>query len=314
MNAQTEAAQQQQVDKATNVPGLPLEKTSSTSPVAPVSSAPGVPPKDIVIKRATFGDETSATDVTKTLTDQLDKKKYIKVVADQSLIPAISWFGGGDTTRLTRKEELEAQQKAQDDCGGGQNKSCVEVRKQQYSQSKLKEKAQKAVAADKVVKGRRLTVTYIDESGREQTVVVPDGNEFQVGAGSEGPVDPFSFNAVLWKLIYMSTTLVVVVGWVYSVVATYRTFLQAGYRWLGYAATAASIFIPYSGFFIMFGFFMFKSVITQKPESIAAYVPTTIESLVKRPGATIGPLIKSTEPRSPSVAPGERSRVGSLFS
>ena len=292
MNAQGEAVQQQQIEKAADVPGLPIEKTSSLSPVPPQATVSSMPKKDIVIKRATFGDETSSTDVTKTLTDQLiNNDGYIDTTADQSLIPIVTWFGGGEgTTRLSRAEEREAQQKAQDDCGGGQNKSCVEVRKQQYSQAKLKEKAQKSVAADKVVKGRRLTVTYIDESGREQTSIVPDGNDFKVGTPTADS-NPFSTNAILWKLLYISSTLIVVIGWVYSVTATYRTFLQAGYRWIGYAATAASIFIPYSGFFIMFGFFLFTTLVTKKPAAIAAYVPKTIESIAKRPGATVSSVI-----------------------
>lgn len=289
MSAQAAAVEQQQLQKA-EVPGLPTEGVSATAPVPPPATSTGMPPKDIVIKSATFGDETSATDVTKTLTEQLQEYGYVDVTADQSLIPIINW-GGPKATRLTRLEQQEAQEIAIDECGGAQNKSCIEVRKQQKMQLMLKEKQDKSVAADKVVKGRRLTVTYIDENGREQTMIVPDGNQFKVGEPKKGEINPFGVGAILNALAKIGITLVVVLGWVYSVTATYRTFLEAGYRLPGYVATAASIFFPYSGFFIMFAFFLFTSIFTKKPAGIAEYVPKTIESLAKRQGATVGSVI-----------------------
>lgn len=313
MSAQVEAAQQQQAQKA-EVPGLPTEGVSSKEPVAPRGSSTAMPQKDIVIKSATFGDETSATDVTKTLAKQLIDYGYVDVTADQSLIPIVNWSGPAKVS-LTRQEEQEAQERAVDECGGAQNKSCVEVRKQQKMQLMLKEKQNKSVAADKVIKGRRLTVTYIDGSGRQQTMIVPDGNQFKVGNPDKkkGEINPFGPFAVLNALAKIGITLVVVFGWVYSVTATYRTFLQDGYRWIGYAATAAAIFVPYSGFFIMFVFFLIKSVLPDNiKKALAPYVPTTITSLAKRPGTTIGPLIKSTEPAP--VLPGNRSNVRSVFS
>ena len=312
MSAQVEAAQQQQLQKA-EVPGLPTEGVATTAPVPPEASSTSMPGKDIVIKNATFGDETSTTDVTKTLMQQLDEYGYVDVTADQTLIPIINW-GGPKATKLTRAEQQEAQEKAVDECGGAQNKSCIEVRKQQKMQLMLKEKENKSVAADKVVKGRRLTVTYVDEAGREQTMIVPDGNQFKVGSpAKKGEINPFGPFAVLNALAKIGLTLVVVLGWVYSVTATYRTFLQAGYRWIGYAATAGAIFVPYSGFFIMFVFFLITSVLPDNiKKALAPYVPTTITSLAKRPGTTIGPLIKSTEPTP--VLPGNRSNVRSVFS
>ena len=288
MSAQ--AVEQQQLQKA-EVPGLPTEGVASTAPVAPEASSTAMPGKDIVIKNATFGDETSTTDVTKTLMQQLDEFGYVDVTADQGLIPIINWNGPKSTT-LTRQEQKEAQEKAVDECGGAQNKSCIEVRKQQKMQLMLKEKENKSVAADKVVKGRRLTVTYVDEAGREQTMIVPDGNQFKVGnPAKKGEINPFALMPVLNALAKIGITLVVVFGWVYSVTATYRTLIEAGYRWVAYAGTAGAIFFPYSGFFIMFAFFLFTSVFTKKPAAIAPYVPTTIQSLAKRPGSTLSSVI-----------------------
>jgi hypothetical protein len=217
-----------------------------------------MPGGDITIKRATFGDETSTTDVTKNLSSQLEENGYVDVTADTSLVPLVNW-SGPQKVYLNTQEEEYAQEKAVDECGGAQNKSCVETRKQQKMALMLKEKEEKTAGSDKIVKGRRLTVTYVDGSGQEQTVVVPDGNQFKVGEPTKGDSSPFRVNAVLTQLVLAVISLVGCFGWVYSVVATYRTFLEAGFRKVGYAATAASIVMPYSGFLIMFAFFALKS-------------------------------------------------------
>jgi hypothetical protein len=257
-----EAVEQQQLRNA-QVPGLPTEGVAAgPAPLPPSSSAPSMPGGNIVIKRATFGDETSATDVTKNLTSQLEEYGYVDVTADNSLIPLVSW-NGPKKVRLDEREQEYAQEKAEEECGGGQNKSCVEVRKQQQMALMLKEKENKTGAADKIVKGRRLTVTYVDEFGQEQTAVVPDGSQFKVGEPTKKEISPFTISSTLSNLLLAVFTLVGMFGWVYSVVATYRTFLEEGFRKLGYAATGVAIFFPYSGFFIMFGFFALKSIFSK---------------------------------------------------
>lgn len=291
MDAKAVAVESQQLKNA-EVPGLPTDRISTSAPVPSITSPPSMPGKRIVIKRATFGDESSATDVTKTLTDQLDEKGYVDVTADSSLVPLIN-IGGPKKVSLTPQEMDEAQKQAVEECGGGQNKSCVDARQQQRMQLMLKEKENKTVAADKVVKGRRLTVTYIDESGREQTVLIPDGNAFKAGEPPEKKQEEksgvFSINPVLANVLVYGTTFVVVIGWVYSIVATYRTLLEAGYRWIGFAATAVAIFIPYSGFLIMFGFFVITSFMGKNTDKLPT--PALIQSIARRPGATVSSVI-----------------------
>jgi hypothetical protein len=250
-----EAVEQQQIQIAESS-GAPSEGLAPVVPVSPLSSPPDVPQNDIVIKRAEFGDETSATDITKTLTDQLDEYGYVDVTAGGNLIPSILW-GDSKTTRLEAADIQYAEELAIEDCGGAQNKSCVEIRKQQHAQKVLREKADREYSSDKIVKGRRLTVTYIDAAGREQTVVVPDGNQFKIGSPKKegGEISPFSTNTVVWNVMIAIGTLIFLLGWVYSVVATYRTLIQAGFRMWGYVGTALAILFPYSGFLIMLVFF-----------------------------------------------------------
>lgn len=260
-----DAVEQKQLKNA-EVPGLPSEGVSTKEPVAPLPTIPGKPGKDIVIKRATFGDETSTTDVTSTLVNDLDANGYVKVTADQTLIPMFDWKAP-KKVNLDRREQQFAEDIAVKECGGASNKSCVELRKQQKMALMLKEKEGKATASDKIVKGRRLTVTYVDENGQEKTAVVPDGNEFQAGDPKKKGTG-FSLAGTIGTLIGLGAMIVAIFGWVYSVVATYRTILEAGYiKWVVYAATAAAIFIPYSGFFIMFGFFFLTTVIKSFKQS-----------------------------------------------
>jgi hypothetical protein len=288
---------QQQIEKA-QVPGLPAEGVGPASePISPTSNQPVVPKtpgKNIVIKRATFGDETSTTDVTKTLSQQLEEQGYVDVMADASLVPLVNW-GGPKKVELNQQEQEYAQEKAEEECGGGENKSCIEVRKQQQMALMLKEKESKTAAADKIVKGRRLTVTYIDENGKEQTAVIPDGNQFKAGTPKdEDPItgkkkpNPFTPSTLVIQLIKVSTTLVFTFGWVFSVVATYRTFLEVGSRIPGYIATGVAIFFPYSGYFIMLAFFAIKSFFGA---NLTVSKPGLVQTIAKRPGATVASVI-----------------------
>jgi len=205
----------------------------------------------VLIKQATFGDETSATDVTQTLASKATNG-YLSIVADSKLLPAITL--NSSTTVLSADDIAKSKQDAIAQCGGnGHDEACINERSAKIQQSLLQQRAAEANATDKTIVGRRLTVTVVDDNGNEKTIQVPDGQTFNLGnppdratASSSWSWGTFflSFFGVLWVAVLLGI-------WVFSVVATYRTLMDAGYRVPAYLGTATAVLIPYSGFVIM---------------------------------------------------------------
>lgn len=228
------------------------------------------------IKSASLGDERAMQDVTKSLNDKIDGGK-IQVVADSSLIPM---FEVGGKVSLSSDEEAEIKQEAERQCGSANDSNCMDVTESKLRQSKMEEKKQQQQSSAFLVKGRRLTVTYVDESGKEKTVIVPEGQEFKLENLSkrdkksiDNPIAKPQFESD-WKLpTFTGTTLEIlkvtgiilgVFFYAFSIIATYKTFIQAGFTWIGYVATASAVFIPYSGYVIMLIFFAVKEYIRIK--------------------------------------------------
>ena len=228
------------------------------------------------IKSATLGDERATQDVTKSLNDKINGGK-IQVVADSSLIPM---FEVGGKVSLSSDEEAEIKQEAEKQCGSANDSNCMDVTESKLRQSKMEEKKQQQQSSAFLVKGRRLTVTYVDETGKERTVVVPEGQEFKLenlakrdAKSMENPFAKPQFESD-WKLpTFTGTTLEIlkvtgiilgVFFYAFSIIATYKTFIQSGFTWIGYAATASAVFIPYSGYVLMLIFFAVKEYIRIK--------------------------------------------------
>jgi hypothetical protein len=213
----------------------------------------------VLIKQATFGDETSATDVTQSLASKVTNG-YLSVVADSKLLPMVTLNSG--TTTLTADDIAKSKQDAIAQCGGnGHDENCINERSAKIQQTLLQQRTAEANASDKTIVGRRLTATIVDDYGNEKTVQVPDGQTFTLGnppasatASSGGSWVTFflSFFGVLWIAV-------LICAWVFSVVATYRTLIDAGYRIPAYIGTATAVLIPYSGFFIMFFYYFFMT-------------------------------------------------------
>ena len=116
-------------------------------------------------------------------------------------------------------------------------------------------------ASDKAVKGRRLTVTVVGDDGTEQVLQIPDGQELKIG---DPPLSSqFTGVSITSILTFLWTPLLLFV-WVFSVVITYKLFVQEGYQFAGYFATAAAVLIPYSGYFLVLGLYAFKAYMNQK--------------------------------------------------
>jgi hypothetical protein len=211
----------------------------------------------VFIKQATFGDEASATDITASIQKKVTKG-YLDIIADSKLLPMITL--DSTTATLTDSDKEMAKQQAIQQCGGNaHDQRCIDERTGKIEQSLLQTRVSEQNATDKVIKGRRLTMTLVDDTGKERTVQVPDGQEFKLGNPPPTPITMGSITSFLVSLVPTLWSALLLFGWVFSVIATYRTLIQAGYQLGAYAGTVAAVLIPYSGFAIMLGFFAIKS-------------------------------------------------------
>jgi hypothetical protein len=66
--------------------------------------------------------------------------------------------------------------------------------------------------------------------------------------------------------IFKVVAIIVSTGlYAFSILITYRSFIQSGYTWQAYAATAVSVLFPYSGFLLVLGWFGIREFIKNMP-------------------------------------------------
>jgi len=204
----------------------------------------------IIIQQATWGDETSATDITKSLQEKA-KQGYIDLVADNTLVPAVDLLSGSQDVVLTDDEKTEIKKKATEVCGSASDEKCINFNKNQFETSLLQKKVAEKQSSANIITGRRLTLTYKnEENGRPITVAIPDGQKVIAGKKPEftGPdlsgLTPSS--TILGALGYVGQFMLTML-WVFSIAVTYHLLILTGNTITAYVLTAISIVVPYSG-------------------------------------------------------------------
>ncbi len=224
----------------------------------------------VSIESAYLGDEKSRVNITESIRKKITGSG-IEVPVNSGLLPIVQV--GGDI-KLTNDEKREAQDKAQQVCGGGNDTACLEVKRQEFQRQRLAEKENEQNSTANVIKGRRLTVTLRD-GARTKVVEVPEGQVFKLTKDELGTKELQGPAKSIAEKLNLSGTAIeilkvvsIIVGtglYAFSILITYRSFVQAGYEWLTYGATAAAVFIPYSGFFIVLAFFGLREFIKNMP-------------------------------------------------
>jgi len=221
----------------------------------------------VSIESAYLGDEKSRVNVTESIRKKITSSG-IEVPVDSSLIPILQLEG---EIKLSNDEIIEARQKAENVCGSGNDRTCIEMKTQEFARQRLAEKENEKVSTANIIKGRRLTVT-IQDGGKKKVLEVPEGQVFKLTKqelGSKKLEDSVAerFNITGPLLEFLKALLIIVSTGLYafSILITYRTFLEAGYLWQTYVATAVSVFLPYSGFLIVFGWFGIREIIKNMP-------------------------------------------------
>jgi len=208
----------------------------------------------VTVVSAYYGDERSRTDVLPSLKDKLQPDGSLAVSVDSGLLPMIQV---GGKISLTDDEVAESKEKAINVCGNANDVTCIELKSQELQRQRLQEKENETQSAANIIKGSRLTATLRDdETGEETTVEVPAGQEFTIG--KQEKTEPlkidtsilanFKFSSLVSQIFQSLGVIAATFLWAFSVIITYKTFIQYGFTYLGYAATAAAVLIPYSGF------------------------------------------------------------------
>jgi hypothetical protein len=204
----------------------------------------------IIVQQATWGDENSATDITKSLQEKA-KQGYLDLVADGKLVPAVDLLTGSQDVVLTDDEKTEIKKKATEICGSASDEKCINFNKNQFESSLLQKKVAEKQSSANIITGRRLTLTYKnEENGRPITVAIPDGQKVIAGKKPEFQAPDLSAltpsSTILGALGYVGQFMLTML-WVFSIAVTYHLLILTGNTITAYVLTAVSIVVPYSG-------------------------------------------------------------------
>jgi hypothetical protein len=212
------------------------------------------------IESAFYGDEKSQRNATKVLGDKV-LGTTLDIDVNEGLIPP---FEVAEKVEITTQEEKKIREAASKSCGGV-DQECIRKTEATLRANALAAKQAQANSSATAIKGRRLTVNIVDEQGQRKRIVVPDGQKFKLdnvslndpknGALQVPSAEYFQNQFKLLGSLVLSTLI-----YVFSVAATYVLFMQTKLNLaLAVPATAIAIFIPYSGYVLIFLFFMAKS-------------------------------------------------------
>lgn len=243
----------------------------------------------VKITKATFGDEFDSTDVLGSLSSKQTKEGDIDVRVDSSLIPVVDRLSGAQTTTLSNDDKQEIKDTVAQMCGPN-DQVCMEVRTQELAQAKLKQKeAVKTSSTAEVIKGRRLTVEYVDANGTKRTAVIPEGQQFQTGGLGKEPAGSTAIEtkpsiasqifSSWWGLL--GTTLLTF-AYAGSIIVTWMTFVKYGSKVFAAGMVAIAVIIPYSGFALSFlGPFIVEYFRIDKIQRLKAVVPEEMAAIAK---------------------------------
>lgn len=213
------------------------------------------------VLNAYYGDSQGRKNVTNNVKERV-KNREKEIVASNDLIPFLETT---ETVELSQQEIDEAKNEAQRQCGSANDSNCIRARTEEFQKKRLKEKEFESQSSANIIKGRRLELEIM-ENGKKKTITIPDGNKYILPESAQEGVS-FQFPSLSGSALEgmkIATTILATFGYVFSVVATYRTFIEGGYTKLGYGATAVAVFVPFSGFFIMLAFFAITTYIKYK--------------------------------------------------
>ena len=219
----------------------------------------------VYLESAYYGDEKAFANITKSLAKKVTAG-ILEVTSNSDLKPT---FESAPETTLDSRDEKKIREEAVKGCGGESDQKCLEAKKLQLSQERLKEKEMEDLGKG-VIKGERLTVNIV-EDGKRKTLITPAGQKLRLenilgdkASDKDGILalptpSQFQSRAIALLTIVLSTFM-----YVFAIVAVYAIFmhkaLEPGKKYLqivAYAGAAASVLFPGTGFLIILGYFGF---------------------------------------------------------
>ena len=219
----------------------------------------------VYLESAYYGDEKSFANITKSLAKKV-AAGVLDVTSNSQLKPT---FESAPETTLDGKDEKKIREEAVRGCGGESDQKCLEAKKLQLSQERLKEKEMEDLGKG-VIKGERLTVNIV-ENGKRKTLITPSGQKLRLEnilgdkASDKDAIlalptaTQFQSRVIALLTIVLSTFI-----YVFGIVAVYAIFmneaLKDGKKYLqigAYVGAAASVLFPGTGFLIILIYFGF---------------------------------------------------------
>lgn len=199
--------------------------------------------------------------VTKILGDKL-VGTTLDIPVDEKLIPP---FVVADKTELAPEDIERIRDQASKSCGGV-DQECINATEARLRQEKLAEKERSANTSAGVIKGRRLTVTVVDENGRRRKLVVPDGQKIKLDNVSitdprKGKAQLPSFKYFQKQMYIFASVVLATLVYVFSIVATYTIFAPRMGLPVAIPLTVVSFMVPYSGYVMIFLYYMSVSLV-----------------------------------------------------
>ena len=205
------------------------------------------------IENAYYGDEKTSRNITKVLTGRITGTK-LDVDVNNKLIPA---FEVVDKAEITNLEDQKIKEQASKSCGGV-DQECIKSTEARLRQEKLAEKDRANQQNNPNIKGPRLTVNVIDADGKRRRLVVPEGQKFTldnvIASRDKKSLPPFQYFQT--QFYTLATIVVASLVYVFGILATYTVFSHKG-PFIAGPLTIISIFVPYSGYFMIFFYYMF---------------------------------------------------------
>ena len=212
----------------------------------------------VYIESAFVGDEKTARNITKSLQDKIVGTS-IKVHVDEKLIPV---FDTVNKTEIDLVEDRRIRAEAVKECGEA-NTTCITQTVDRLRQLKLRtivDDGKTPTDPNASLKGLRLTVNILDDTGNRKRMVIPAGNDFELDGLS--PIDPRKpgewlppTSFIRTKFIEFNVIVITTFLWVFSIVAAYTLF---GRKWGVYAGVGLAFLaflFPGSGYLFIFGYF-----------------------------------------------------------
>lgn len=183
----------------------------------------------VQIESAYYGDEKSFTNITNSLLSKISNGS-IETVVNSSLKPQFETTTGA---ALTGEDEKEVTRRATIDCGTPADTKCMDAAKLRIRQQMLREKEAEATSGANMIKGNRLTVDVIDETGQRKQIVVPENQTFKLsGIASDIPQGKdqdslFPSGSVFYRRLWEYVgTLVGVLVYALGILVPYALFMR----------------------------------------------------------------------------------------